>query len=326
MGEFDLIAALRARLPAVKPPVLLGAGDDAAVTAPEGVTATSVDVAVEGVHFRRSSMPLDAIGRRALATALSDLAAMGAEAGEAYIVLGVPADLDEPGCLELHEGVEALAALTGTVLAGGDISRSAVLFLAMTVVGHAPEAKSLVTRAGANPGDVVVVTGELGGAAAALRLMESDAAGPSLAEDLALALRARQLDPKPRLTEGRALAASGASAMIDISDGLGADAGHIAAESGVRLQIDLGAVPLQGGVREVATAIGEDPLELAAGEGEDYELLACLPEESLDRARAAIVDAGGSLTVIGRCVPGEGVKLSAPSGHELRVRGYDSLS
>jgi thiamine-monophosphate kinase len=326
MGEFDLIAALRARLPAVKPPVLLGAGDDAAVTAPEGVTATSVDVVVEGVHFRRSSMPLDAIGRRALATALSDLAAMGAEAGEAYIVLGVPADLDEPGCLELLEGVEALAGLTGTVLAGGDISRSAVLFLATTVVGHAPDAKSLVTRAGANPGDVVVVTGELGGAAAALRLMERDGAGPSLAEDLALALRARQLDPKPRLTEGRELAASGARAMIDISDGLGADAGHIAAESGVRLQIDVGAVPLQAGVREVAIAVGEDPLELAAGEGEDYELLACLPEESLGRASAAIVDAGGSLTVIGRCVPGDGVKLSAPSGHELRVRGYDQLS
>jgi len=326
MGEFDLIAALRARLPAAKPPVLLGAGDDAAVTAPKGVTATSVDAVVEGVHFRRPETPLDAIGRRALATALSDLAAMGAEPGEAYIVLGVPEDLDEPGCLELLEGAEAVAARTGTVLAGGDITRSAILFVAMTVVGHAPDADSLVTRRGANAGDVVVVTGELGGAAAGLRLMESDGAGASLAEDLALALRTRQLDPKPRLSEGRALAASGASAMIDISDGLGADAGHIAAESGVRLEIDLGAVPLQAGVHEVAIAVGEDPLELAAGEGEDYELLACLPEGSIDRARATVVDVGGSLSVIGYCVPGEGVKLSAPSGHELRVRGYDQLT
>src|SRR5436309_1200163 len=109
MGEFDLIAALRARLPAPRPPVLLGSGDDAAVTAPEGVTATSVDAIVDGVHFRRDSTPLDAIGRRALAAALSDLAAMGAETGEAYVVLGVPPDLDEAGCLELLGGTEALA-------------------------------------------------------------------------------------------------------------------------------------------------------------------------------------------------------------------------
>jgi thiamine-monophosphate kinase len=326
VGEFDLIAALRARLPATGPGVLLGVGDDAAVTAPEGVTATSVDALVEGVHFRRSSMPLEAIGRRALATALSDLAAMGAQPGEAYIVLGVPEDLDEAGCLELLDGVEAIAARTGTTLAGGDISRSTVLFVAMTAVGHAPDAESLVTRGGANAGDLVAVTGELGGAAAALRMLDGDAAGAGLGEDLALALRVRQLDPQPRLAEGRALAAAGASAMIDISDGLGADAGHVAAESAVRLEIDGGALPLQAGVRELAIAAGEDPLELAAGGGEDYELLVCLPAASLDQARSAVADAGGSLTVIGRCVPGEGVKLSAPSGLALRVRGYDQLS
>jgi thiamine-monophosphate kinase len=326
VGEFDLIAALRARLPATGPGVLLGVGDDAAVTAPEGVTATSVDAIVEGVHFRRSSMPLEAIGRRALATALSDLAAMGAQPGEAYIVLGVPEDLDEAGCLELLQGVEAIAGRTGTTLAGGDISRSAVLFVAMTAVGRAPDAESLVTRGGARAGDLVAVTGELGGAGAALRMLEGDGAGAGLAENLALALRTRQLDPQPRLAEGRALAAAGASAMIDISDGLGADAGHIASESAVRLEIDLAALPLQAGVRELAIAVGEDPLELAANGGEDYELLACLPAASLDRARSAVADAGGSLTVIGRCVPGEGVKLSAPSGRELRVRGYDQLT
>jgi thiamine-monophosphate kinase len=326
VGEFDLIAALRARLPEPGPRVLLGVGDDAAITAPEGVTATSVDAIVEGVHFRRESTPLDAIGRRALAAALSDLAAMGAEPGEAYIVLGVPEDLDEAGCLELLEGAEALAARTGTALVGGDISRSAVLFVAITVVGHAPDAESLVRRGGANAGDVIAVTGELGGAVA-LRLLEGGASG-GVPDDLAHALRARQLDPQPRLREGRALAAGGATAMIDISDGLGADAGHIAAESGVRLEIDMATIPLQAGVREVAMAAGEDPLELAAGGGEDYELLCCLPAGSLDRARAAVADVGGSLTVIGRCVPGEdgGVKLSAPSGRELRVRGYDQLT
>jgi thiamine-monophosphate kinase len=199
-----------------------------------------------------------------------------------------------------------------------------VLFVAMTVVGHARDADHLVGRGGAGEGDLIAVTGELGGAAAALRLIEG--AGAGLPDDLSFGLRERQLDPQPRLVEGLALAASGATAMIDLSDGLGADAGHIAAESGVGLEIDAGAIPLQAGVREVAIEVGEDPLELASGGGEDFELLACLPEGSLDRARGQVANAGGSLTVIGHCVPGEGVALSAPSGRALRVRGYDQLS
>jgi thiamine-monophosphate kinase len=326
MGEFELIAALRARLAPPEPPVMLGMGDDAAITAPDGVTATSVDAIVEGVHFCRDTTPPHAIGRRALATALSDLAAMGAAAGEAYIVLGVPPNLDEEGCLQLLDGAQELARSTGTTLAGGDVTRSAVLFVAMTVVGHAPDAERLVSRGGARSGDVVAVTGELGGAASGLRLLERELGLQGLADEVAEALRSRHLDPQPRLAEGRALAANGAGAMIDISDGLGADAGHIAAESGVRLEIDLAALPLQEGVRELAAACGEDPLELAATGGEDYELLACLPKGSVDRAREAVDAAGGSLTVIGRCVPGEGVSLSAPSGRELRARGYDQLS
>jgi thiamine-monophosphate kinase len=326
LGEFDLIAALRARLPGNGPRVLLGVGDDAAVTAPEGVTATSVDALVEGVHFRRRTTPLEAIGRKALAAGLSDLAAMGAAPGEAYIVLGVPPDLDEAGCLELLDGAGAVAAWTGTVLAGGDISRSETLFVALTVVGHAGSAEDLVSRRGAASGDAVAVTGELGGAAAGLLLLDGDAEGAELAGEVEMALRARQLDPQPRLAEGRALAGAGASAMIDISDGLGGDAAQIAAESGVRLEIDLPEVPLQAGLHEVATAGGRDPLELAAAGGEDYELLLCLPAEAVEGARAAVGGVGGSLTVIGRCVEGEGVMLSAPGGRELPVRGYDQLA
>jgi thiamine-monophosphate kinase len=325
VGEFELIAALRERLQAPSPPLLLGVGDDAAVSEPEGVTATSVDAIVEGVHFRRPQTPPEAIGRKALATALSDLAAMGARPGEAYVVLGVPPDLDQQGALQLLSGVEEVAARTGTTLAGGDVTRSAVLFVATTVVGHAKAAAELVTRGGARPGDLVAVTGELGGAAAGLRLLESDAAG-ELAAEAADLLRSRQLDPRPRLDEGRALAAAGATAMIDVSDGLGADAGHLAEESGLRLEIDLDRLPLAAGVQEIAAASGEDPLELAAGEGEDYELLACLPEGSADSASAAVAGAGGTLTVIGCCVPGEGVKLSSASGRELPARGYDQLS
>jgi thiamine-monophosphate kinase len=171
MGEFELLARIQERLPADGPRIHLGSGDDAAVTVPSGATATSVDALVEGVHFRRDQATLAQIGHKALATALSDLAAMGAEAGEAYVVLGVPPDLDEDGCLELLDGMAALAAATGTTLAGGDLSRAAELFLAVTVVGHAPEAFSLVDRAGARPGDALVLTGEIGAAAAGLQLL-----------------------------------------------------------------------------------------------------------------------------------------------------------
>ena len=204
MSEFDLIAALRARLPPPGGRLLLGVGDDTAVTAPEGVAATSVDAIVDGVHFQRHSTTPDAIGRKALAVALSDLAAMGADPGEAYIVLGVPPDFDEEDCLALLGGAQAVADATGTSLAGGDVTRSPVLFAALTVVGYAPDAESLVGRGGARPGDLVVVTGELGGAAAALRLLEGTEV--RLAEKRDLALRARQLEPRPRLAAGRALA------------------------------------------------------------------------------------------------------------------------
>src|SRR3954453_16089792 len=160
MGEFKLLARVRERLPATGPRLRLGSGDDPAVTVPGGATATSVDALLDGVHFRREHASLIQIGHKALATALSDLAAMGAEPGEAYVVLGVPDDLDEDGCIELLDGMTALATTTGTDIAGGDVTRAAELFLAITVVGHAPDPGAFVSRAGARPGDAVVLTGE----------------------------------------------------------------------------------------------------------------------------------------------------------------------
>ena len=148
MGEFELLAKVRERLGAPGPRVHLGSGDDAAVTVPGGATATSVDALVEGVHFRRDTASPTQIGHKALATALSDLAAMGAEAGEAYVVLGLPADLGEPACLELADGMAALAERTGTTIAGGDVSRAPALTLAVTVVGHAARPERLRPDAG----------------------------------------------------------------------------------------------------------------------------------------------------------------------------------
>jgi thiamine-monophosphate kinase len=338
MGEFELLARIRERLPAPGARLRVGSGDDAAVTVPGGATATSVDAIVEGVHFSRGSSSLGQIGAKALAVALSDLAAMGAEAGEAYVVLGIPSDLDEDGCLELLDGMEKVATETGTALAGGDVTRAPALTLAVTVVGHAVRPEDFVTRSGARPGDTLVVTGELGAAAAGLLLLEgvnpaerppegrSPFVGHSATNsERGRALIDRQLKPRPRLEAGRALAEAGATAMIDLSDGLGGDARHLAEASGVSLRIDAGALPLAAGLDEVAAAAGRDPLELAVSGGEDYELLAALPTEKLPAAAAAAAEHGG-LTQIGAALAGEGVEIRLPGGGLLAAKGFDQLS
>lgn len=327
MGEFELLGKLRERLPAAGGRVRLGSGDDAAVTLPGGATATSVDAVVDGVHFRRGEAAPKLIGRKALSAALSDLAAMGASAGEAYVVLGVPSEVGEAECLELLDGMLAVAAETGTTLAGGDLTAAAALTIALTVVGHAPGPEHLVTRGGGIDGDLLVLTGELGAAAAGRLLLDRPELGARLSAEAAARLRARQLDPTPRLRSGGALAAAGARAMIDLSDGLGADAGHLAAASGLGAEIEAAALPLAKGVAEVAAAAGREPLELAASGGEDYELLAALPADRLGAASMAIGEAAeATLTPIGRLVAGEGVVVRLPGGALLRPTGFDHLA
>lgn len=326
MGEFELLARVRERLPATPGHVVLGSGDDAAVTVPAGATATSVDAVVDGVHFDRRHATLSQIGHKALATALSDLAAMGAEPGEAYVVLGVPADLGEDDCIELLDGMLGLAESAGATLAGGDVTRAAQLFLTVAVVGHGASADAFVSRAGARPGDALVVTGELGGAVAGLALL----ADPKLEERVAdpAGLRARQLEPQPRLAAGRALAGAGATAMIDLSDGLTGDAVHLGKQSGVGLRIDAEAVPLAAGAIEVLGAAGEDGRQRCLEGGEDYELLATVPPVHLDRAREGVNAAEGlALTAIGEVGDGDGVEVRLPGGRLLKpVRGFDQLA
>jgi len=326
MGEFELLERVRERLPAPGPRVRIGSGDDAAVTVPGGATATSIDALVDGVHFRRDRSSLTQIGRKALATALSDLAAMGAGAGEAYVAIGIPRDLDEAGCLELVDGLAALAAETGTALVGGDVTRAPALILTVTVVGHAPAPEQLVGRGGARPGDLLVLTGEIGAAGAGLLLLERPELEARVTDPIAARLRRRQLDPTPRLATGQALAAAGATAMIDVSDGLGADAAHLAKASGARLRIDAGALPLAGGVAEVAAGAGRHPLELAASAGEDYELLAALPPERLAAATTGIGRAAETtLAQIGEVSEGSGVEIRLPGGETLEPNGFDQL-
>jgi thiamine-monophosphate kinase len=326
MGEFELLEKVRERLNGPGRRVRLGSGDDAAVTVPGGATATSVDALVEGVHFRRETATLAQIGRKALATALSDLAAMGAEAGEAYVVVGVPPGLDEDDCLELVEGLVAVAEESAATVAGGDVTRAPALTLAVTVVGHAARPEQLVSRAGAEPGDAVVLTGEIGGAAAGLLLLEDPALAAAVPEETAAGLRRRQLDPAPRIAAGRALAAAGARAMIDLSDGLGGDAAHVASASGVRILLDGGSLPLAGGLAAVAEAAGREALGLAVSGGEDYELLAALPPARVAEAMAKVGECGATtLTRIGEVRAGAGVEIRLPDGGILAPRGFDQL-
>jgi len=330
MGEFELLARIRERLPADGPRIHLGSGDDAAVSVPAGATATSVDALVDGVHFRRDLASPAQIGHKALATALSDLAAMGAEAGEAYVVLGLPPDFSEDECIEMLDGMTALASATGTELVGGDLSRAGELFLAITVIGHAPTADAFVTRGGAHPGDVLVLTGEIGGAAGGLVLLDDDERRIDHTlggEKLRASLIGRQLEPTPRLAAGSALASAGATAMIDLSDGLGADAGHMAKASGVKLAIEADAVPLSAAARTLSEATGRDPWRLLNG-GEDYELLASIPPERVDAARRRVEEAEKdvALTEIGAVIAGSGVEIRLPGCRLLEPGGFDQLA
>jgi thiamine-monophosphate kinase len=320
-SEFDLIAAIQERLPEPGGRVRVPSGDDAAVVEAGAASAVSVDAIVDGVHFRLEYFGGPAVGRKALATGLSDLAAMGALPGEAYVVVAAPAELPDDVMLGIADGLAEVASREGATVAGGDLVASPVLVISVTAVGYEPEGGHLVTRGGANPGDVVAVTGELGGAAAALALMD-DTEGSSLSSGPRDALLARQLNPTPRLAGGLALAAGGATAMIDVSDGLGADAGHLAHSSGCRLEIDLDRIPLSEGVVDVAGGSGA-ALELASSGGEDYELLATLPPDRLATASQAVAEAGTKLTEIGYVAEGQGVALRLPGGGEIQPRGFD---
>jgi thiamine-monophosphate kinase len=321
-SEFDLIAAIRERMPEPGERVRLPSGDDAAVVEAGETAAVSVDAVVDGVHFTLEAFGAPAVGRKALAAGLSDLAAMGAEPGEAYVVVAAPAELPDSELIGVAEGLAEVAAREAVSVAGGDLVSSPVLIVSVTAIGYEPEGATLISRAGAQPGDVIALTGELGGAAAALALLEGSAPETALTPELRDALLARQLDPVPRLHEGRALAAAGATAMIDVSDGLGADAGHLARSSGCRLEIDLQRVPIAPGVAEAAG--GESAaLELAVSGGEDYELLVALPAASVEAAAEAVSGTGSRLTEIGYATDGRGVVLRLPGGGEIEPRGFD---
>ena len=321
MGELDLIAAIERTLRTRGPRVVRWMGDDAAVVKARPVAVTSIDAVAEGVHFElHTHSPAD-IGHKALAVALSDIAAMGAESGEAYVSLALSEGFDADSAMELVEALEALAERTGTTVAGGDVIRARSLAVTVAVNGWAEDESELVGRDGASTGQLVGVTGSLGAAGAALLLLEG--AKADLAPERRRALVDRHRRPEPLLEAGRALAAAGASAMIDLSDGLATDAGHVADRSGVQLRLRLADIPLTDGVEEVAGAGEMSAAELAATAGDDYELLVAGPPERREELERAAASAGTSLTWLGEVVAGSGAVLLDAEGEPVALRGYE---
>jgi thiamine-monophosphate kinase len=319
MGELELIDALEAALTPPGPRVVRWLGDDAAVVRARRYAVTSLDTMVDGVHFRSGQLPAQDIGHRALAAALSDLAAMAASPGEAYLALGLPSGTEPEYALDLARGADGLARDVGVTIAGGDVTTAHALTISVTVVGWAEDPGELIGRDGARPGDLVGVTGTLGAAGAGLAVLDGRA-GVGLPDEVRSRLIERYARPEPRFAESRRLVDLGARAMIDLSDGLATDAGHLARRSGVRLELRLESLPLADGVAEVAAELGADPRSFAATAGEDYEICICAPAAAV-RNREAIASIGPGLTWVGSVTQGErGVVFTDADGP---LAGYE---
>ncbi|MEI5675866.1 MULTISPECIES: thiamine-phosphate kinase [unclassified Nocardioides] len=288
-GEFGLISEIVRHFPQGEH-VLVGPGDDAAVLRVRtGHVVVSTDLMVEGRHFRRDWASAADVGHRAAAQNLSDINAMGGQATSLTVGLAAPADLPVAWALEFAAGFAEECALVGASVVGGDLTRADQVVIAVTVLGAVTE--SPVLRSGARPGDVLALTGRQGWAAAGLAVL-----GRGFRSPRALVEAYRR--PAPPYAAGRVGAEAGATSMIDVSDGLLAEAGHLADASGVAIDVSTAAFEVPEPLVAVGAAVGADPMSFILGGGDDHALLATFPHPS------AVPD---GWTVIGAVTEGEGV-------------------
>jgi thiamine-monophosphate kinase len=302
LGEFGLVDALKERFPQGDN-VLLGPGDDAAVvTVPDGRVVVSTDLLVDTRHFRRDWASALDIGHKAAAQNLSDINAMGGRATALTVGLAAPPDLPATWALELADGIVEEAGLVGASVVGGDVTRSDQVMIAVTVLGSVDGEP--VRRSGARPGDVVAIAGRQGWAAAGLAVLARGFRSPR-------ALVEAHRRPEPPYGAGPVAAAAGATAMIDVSDGLLGDVAHIAEASGVAIDISAGSFEVAEPLRAVGAALGADPMRFILTGGDDHALIATYP------AGTALPD---GWTRIGEVAEGSGVTVDGaayegPAGH-----------
>lgn len=302
VGEFALIDEVVKHVGDARH-VLIGPGDDAAqVSTEDGSYLVSTDLLIEGRHFRRDWSTAEEVGHKAAACNLSDISAMGGVANALTVGFGAPGDLHAQWVIEMTKGFVAECELVGAKLVGGDVTASDKIVIAVTALG---EARRPVRRVGAQPGDIVAFAGRLGWAGAGFAALSRGFRSPKLAVD------AHRV-PHPPYAAGPQAAGLGATSMTDVSDGLLADAAHIAVASGVAIDFDSTCFTIAEPIATVAEALGVDPLMFVLTGGDDYALLATfgadtkLPKEW---TRIGVVKDGTGVTVDGE--PYEG-----PQGHQ----------
>lgn len=319
LGEFGLIGQIARKVsPAAS--VRIGIGDDAAATEPTPgcLTLTTSDMLIEGVHFDLDWCTPASLGRKSLAVNLSDIAAMGGVPRWFLLSLAIPPTLPVEFLEAFVQGMLGLAEEHNVTLIGGDTCSSRNgLVISVTLMGEQlPE--RVVTRSGARPGDLVFVTGTLGDSALGLEMLKKgEQSGPAIE---------RHLDPLPRVREGVALAKAGLpSAMIDISDGLAADLGHILEMSGAGARLLLDEIPLSQFYRETVSRYAPDPYLLALGGGEDYELLFTAPPATREEVLAVCRSCGTAASVIGVITETEGLEIDSATSPDYRLsaKGYN---
>jgi thiamine-monophosphate kinase len=330
LGENRIVARFRALASgSLSPDVIVGPGDDAAVLAADGdrLLLLACDMMMEDVHFRRDWAQPWQIGWKAMAQNISDIAAMGGRPFAAVSAIAAPGDLSEEAAAGIAEGLVAAASRYALSLVGGDlVGSTGPVVIDVAIIGWVARDRLLLRR-GAAPGDALLVTGRLGAAAAGLTALER---GLREAESslLAEALRAHH-EPQPRLKEAEAVAASGlATAMMDLSDGLGDDLPRLCEQSGVGARLHAGSIPIAPACSFVAHSLGLSDLRLAISGGEDYELLLTCPPHAVDRLTAIVAQASGSqLSAIGEIIREEEITILDAEGRQHPVgHGFDHFS